>query len=91
MPICTTGVVMTLEGRLLDDVAPPRGHHSQHRDEGDDEQPGPVIVHVEDAARGERAGRGGADQGPYARIDEVILVLGAVLDGDRAFAHDLAR
>ncbi len=68
--------VVTLKRRFANDVAPPHRHDRQHREDPDDQQGPAVAVHVENAARRQKAGSEGAKDRPRAGIDQMIGMLG---------------
>src|SRR5690606_24278860 len=68
-------VMMALDMRLPDHVAPPEEHRPEHGEHAEDEKPPCPRVHVEEAAGSEQARGDRADQRPRARIDQMVGML----------------
>jgi hypothetical protein len=58
--------------RLLDDVAPPAEHHAQDRQNAQDQQQLARPMHIQDHAGRQQPAREGAQQRPWAGIDQVV-------------------
>ena len=70
--------VMALVLGLLDDVAPPHDHGVEHAEHQPISHEPPMIgtvVEPHDRADGQNEGRHAADDRPWARIDQMVIVM----------------
>src|SRR3954449_9856351 len=70
--------VVTLVLGFLDHVAPPARHRVEHTDGADtedDRRSREHVVHPGDRADRHDEGGDGADDGPWRRIDQVVVVM----------------